>query len=105
LSFRIPFPDELKISSDSGPQVYHLKGFVVHAGQGLSYGHYYALVKSQGKWINFNDTHVSIVEDIETHQYYGAPPLGGGSQSPVAYMLLYESEDSLKQMPQIENSK
>ena len=23
------------------------------------------------KWINFNDTKVSIVEDQETHRYYG----------------------------------
>jgi len=85
--------------ADSGPQVYHLKGFVVHAGQGLSYGHYYALVKSQGKWINFNDTHVSIVEDIETHTYYGVPPTFNGQSHPCAYMLLYESEDSLKNLP------
>lgn len=67
------------MDEENGSKIYHLKGFVVHQGQGMSYGHYYALVKSQGKWINFNDTNVTIVEDRNTHQYYGMSPTGTGS--------------------------
>lgn len=43
--------------------MYHIKGIVVHVGSGISMGHYYALVKSQGKWIKCNDTLVNVVED------------------------------------------
>ena len=61
----------------------------------MHHGHYYALVKSQGKWINFNDTDVKIVEDKDTHMYYGMPPTTPTEVWPCAYMLLYESEEIL----------
>ena len=56
-------------------------------------GHYYALVKSQGKWIKCNDTQMHVVEDNDIQIYYGAPPLQDRSarEWPCAYMLLYES--------------
>jgi len=54
VSFRIPFPTELRIETaldeaeGSGEEsvLYYLKGIVVHIGQGYSYGHYFALIKS-----------------------------------------------------------
>ena len=78
-------------------KVYHLKGIVVHEGQGLQFGHYYAIVKSQGKWMKFDDTRVTIIQDLETQIYYGEPPTNRRSLGwPCAYMLLYESEDLLE---------
>lgn len=75
LCYRIPYPTELKVDSLEGARVYNIKGIVVHVGSGMAFGHYYALVKSQGKWIKFNDTSVSVVEDNDIQIYFGAPPL------------------------------
>ena len=47
--------------TDMEAKRYRLKGFVVHEGQGLNFGHYYAIIKSQGKWMKFDDTRVSII--------------------------------------------
>lgn len=63
--YRIPYPSELRIESSAGPRTYDLTGIVVHVGSGLSFGHYYAFARSRGKWINFNDTSVKVVEDNE----------------------------------------
>lgn len=91
--YRIPYPSELRVDSLDGAKVYQIKGIVVHVGSGISMGHYYALVKSQGKWVKCNDTQVQVVEDNDIQIYFGAPPLqtGGGRDWPCAYMLLYES--------------
>ena len=77
-------------------KVYHLKGVVIHEGQGLQFGHYYAIVKCQGKWMKFDDTRVSVIADQETQIYYGEPPQNRRSMGwPCAYMLIYESEELL----------
>ena len=72
MSYRIPYPAELKVNNS----IYNLKGIVVHMGQGLAYGHYWALAKCLGKWIEFDDTKVKVVEDKHIQIYYGAPPCG-----------------------------
>lgn len=79
------------------PSVYRLKGIVVHEGQGLAFGHYYSIVKSQGKWIKFDDTRVHIISDAEAQTYFGEPPVSKQSRMgwPCAYMLLYESVELL----------
>ena len=74
---------------------YYLKGIVVHAGSGMLHGHYYSLVKSQGKWMKFDDTKVDILEDKAIQIYYGSPAIAQGHDWPCAYMLLYESEQFL----------
>jgi uncharacterized UBP type Zn finger protein len=51
------------VDSIEGAKVYQIKGIVVHVGSGMTMGHYYALVKSQGKWVKCNDTAVHVVED------------------------------------------
>ena len=66
---------------------------MVHVGSGISMGHYYALVKNQGKWIKCNDTKMEVVEDKEIQIYYGAVPLNDNRRADwaCAYMLLYET--------------
>ena len=86
----------MRLEAGGRATVYHLKGLVVHEGQGLQFGHYYAIIKSQGKWMKFDDTRVSIIQDLETHIYFGEPPLNRRTMGwPCAYMLLYESEELL----------
>ena len=92
--YRIPYPSELRVTSLEEARTYQIKGIVVHVGSGMAFGHYYAVVKSQGKWIKFNDTMVNVVEDNDIQIYFGAPPLQDRPSSnmwPCAYMLLYES--------------
>jgi ubiquitin C-terminal hydrolase len=93
LVYRIPYPTELRVNSLEGATVYQIKGIVVHVGSGISMGHYYALVKNQGKWIKCNDTKVEVVEDKDIQIYFGAVPLNDNRRSDwaCAYMLLYES--------------
>ena len=57
--------------------------------------------------MKFDDTRVSIINDLETQIYFGEPPMNRRSSGwPCAYMLLYESEDLLDEffLPQIEAS-
>ena len=55
--------------------------------------------------MKFDDTRVSIINDLETQIYFGESPMNRRSSGwPCAYMLLYESEDLLDEffIPQIE---
>ncbi|CDW91045.1 ubiquitin carboxyl-terminal hydrolase 12 [Stylonychia lemnae] len=99
LSHRIPFPNELRIESaldesedSSQSLLYHLKGIVIHVGQGFSYGHYFSLIKSQGRWIKMDDTNVSVVDEKYMRALYGLPSSNEQSGWPTAYMLLYDSQ-------------
>ena len=114
LGHRIPFPAELRIESalDEGhgaedkSVLYHLKGIVVHLGQGYAYGHYFALINSRGRWIRFDDTSVDAVDEKYLRALFGSPSASSQSSSssfsimggenanwPTAYMLLYDSEE------------
>ena len=79
LAHRIPFPQELRVESaldENGGEnsvLYNLKGIVVHLGQGYAYGHYFALVKSRGRWIKFDDTNVDAVDEKYMKALYGNP--------------------------------
>ena len=81
-------------SDDSNTNLYNLKGIVVHMGQGYAYGHYFALVKSRGRWIKFDDTGVDVVDEKYIKALFGNPNEGSRSQEnsswPTAYLLLYD---------------
>ena len=53
--------------------MYKLRGIVVHLGQGYAYGHYFALVKSRGRWIKFDDTSVDPVDEKYIRALFGNP--------------------------------
>ena len=89
------------IGSENVSVLYHLKGIVVHLGQGYSYGHYFSLIKSRGRWIKFDDNSVEVVDEKFKSALYGNPtfPRSGGmslegSSWPTAYMLLYEANQT-----------
>lgn len=71
--------------------MYHLKGIVVHLGQGYAYGHYFACVKSQGRWIKVDDNNVQVVDEKYMRALYGSPSPTENQGWPTAYMLIYES--------------
>lgn len=79
LFHRIPFPTELRIETaldettagDNTSSLYHLKGIIVHLGQGYAYGHYFALIKSRGRWIRFDDNSVDAVDEKYFRALFG----------------------------------
>lgn len=75
---------------------YDLRGIVVHYGTGMTFGHYWALARSNGnhnqKWIEYDDTKIRVVDDKEVHLYYGQPHGAINNENwHCAYMLLYQS--------------
>ena len=40
--------------------LYRLYGIIVHIGQGNKYGHYIAVVRINGRWIQFNDDEIEV---------------------------------------------
>lgn len=49
-------------SSSSKPAPYYLKGVVIHSGTSEG-GHYYSLIKHEGKWYKFNDQSVTLFNE------------------------------------------
>ena len=75
---------------------YDLRGLVIHYGTGMTFGHYWALAKTQGKhnpkWVEYDDTKIRVVDDHEVHLYYGQPHgVINNDNWHCAYMLLYQS--------------
>lgn len=91
VSTRVPFSTTLTL----GPQLkYTLKGIVVHMGQGLSYGHYYSIVKCQDKWLRFDDSEIKVVDEAYLKAFFGSPTCPEHESSwPCAYMMFYENEE------------
>lgn len=68
--------------------MYNLYAIVVHLGQGNRYGHYIAVVKINGRWIQFNDDEVEFVDEQMIEKLFG-----GKGSSMCAYMLFYDRGD------------
>ncbi|KAI8449536.1 hypothetical protein BY996DRAFT_4550017, partial [Phakopsora pachyrhizi] len=93
LTYRVVFPFELRLfnTTDDIPnpdRLYELWAIVVHIGTGLHHGHYVTILKSDGKWLLFDDNVVSRVEEHDIQKYYGDTP-GVGS----GYVLFYQAAD------------
>lgn len=88
---RFEFPEEFDFApytahQTSEEQMYNLTGVVVHMGTAES-GHYYSLIKIDGKWFCFNDCSVTELSKKEFDYHV----LGSASRAtnPSAYMLFY----------------
>ena len=69
---------------------YKLKGVVIHHGR-AEQGHYYSYIHKDNKWIEFNDTNVTVV-DLDTVTNNGFGQTGSPKSIPTAYLLIYERE-------------
>jgi len=76
----------------------HLKGIIVHSGS-ADVGHYYTIVKQEGRWIKLDDSRASIFtqSNIDSECFGGSFTAGEdwahiGEQSKNAYVLIYEKE-------------
>jgi hypothetical protein len=85
-----------------GPLVYELYAILIHSGSAYG-GHYYVYINSfeDGKWYNFNDSHVSEIDP----EIIPSMAFGGG-KSANAYMLIYRQLNSSdEKIPKIEDSE
>ncbi|CAK4087685.1 unnamed protein product [Aphanomyces euteiches] len=95
------------LQGESGSEIYHLVGCVVHMGSTES-GHYYSLIQDRGskQWIEFNDENVTpfdmrMLEAECFGGFHESTSSGGGIIShKSAYLLVYEKEQHL-QNPQV----
>ncbi|KAJ1648607.1 hypothetical protein LPJ64_000061 [Coemansia asiatica] len=91
LSYRVNFPTELRVpntTEETGDYLYSLSAVVVHLGGGPFHGHYISIVRSDDKWVLFDDDCVEIIQENELNNYFGDLP-GFGS----GYVLFYERTD------------
>ena len=68
--------------------MYELYAIMVHTG-GAFGGHYFAYIKSNTEWFNFNDSKVEPIAESEVLKTFG------GSGQETAYMLLYRKKDTV----------
>lgn len=93
LAYRVVFPLELRLFNTSDDaedpdRLYELCAIVVHIGAGPHHGHYIAVIKVGGRWVQFDDDVVTYIDEAELTKYYGDRP-GLGS----AYVLFYQAVD------------
>ena len=79
---------ETKVLRES--PLYRLSGIIVHLGQGLSYGHYVALIRSHDFWVKYDDHEVSLADEKLLSMIYGCSNDDSYSTWACAYMLFYE---------------
>lgn len=78
-----------------GEFVYELYSIMIHSG-GAYGGHYYAYIKSfeNGKWYNFNDSHVTeLANEEQLFKTFGSSSGSDGT----AYLLMYRKIDGTEQ--------
>jgi ubiquitin carboxyl-terminal hydrolase 34 len=95
---KLQFEQELDLhnyfSSSCKPAPYLLKGVVIHSGTSEG-GHYYSLIKQDGRWFKFNDQSVTPFNenDIGREAFGGDEhydTMGELASSTNAYILFYE---------------
>lgn len=69
--FRKPHESAIKEFITQGEYVYELFSILIHAGIAQG-GHYYTYIKSfeDGKWYNFNDSHVTEIEQKNVYDMF-----------------------------------
>jgi len=91
LSYRVVYPLELKLSSNSDDAdcEYSLFAVVVHLGSGPNQGHYVAKIKSHDHWLSFDDDNVEMIPESTLQTFYGSSREYAGNTDH-GYILFYE---------------
>jgi ubiquitin C-terminal hydrolase len=67
---------------------YKLRGVIIHQGFSET-GHYFSIIKLNGKWYEFNDKSISEMTEAQVIAYsFGDQESKGGGRN--AYMVIYE---------------
>lgn len=93
LTYRVVFPFELRLfntcdDTEDPDRLYELWACVIHIGSGPHHGHYVTIIKSNGKWMLFDDDIVTSINEDDIQRYFGDLP-GTGS----GYVLFYQAVD------------
>ncbi|KAM3579926.1 hypothetical protein VKS41_007644 [Umbelopsis sp. WA50703] len=93
LTYRVVFPFELRLfntcdDTEDPDRLYELWACVIHIGSGPHHGHYVTIIKSNGKWLLFDDDIVTSINEEDIQRYFGDLP-GTGS----GYVLFYQAVD------------
>ncbi|PWZ20977.1 Ubiquitin carboxyl-terminal hydrolase 3 [Zea mays] len=90
LSYRVVYPLELKLSSNSADAdcEYSLFAVVVHLGSGPNQGHYVAMIKSHDHWLSFDDDNVEMIPESTLQTFYGSSREYSGNTDH-GYILFY----------------
>ncbi|KAL4436015.1 hypothetical protein ABPG74_022250 [Tetrahymena malaccensis] len=99
LFWKVAFPLELKLTPNYIPpdkqnkhdsQIemnYQLNSVIIHHGQGLSIGHYTALIKKTDSWYLYDDEQITQVDEFNVYDYFGS-----NNNPSCAYMLFYQQK-------------
>lgn len=71
--------------------LYRLTGIILHMGEAEA-GHYIALAKDKDRWIQFNDTQISVIGDKERREMSVGQSDGPFAQTS-AYLLIYQKQN------------
>eukprot|EP01062_Namystynia_karyoxenos_P015770 TRINITY_DN15747_c0_g1_i1.p1 TRINITY_DN15747_c0_g1~~TRINITY_DN15747_c0_g1_i1.p1 ORF type:complete len:511 (+),score=153.53 TRINITY_DN15747_c0_g1_i1:225-1757(+) len=101
LSYRVPFPHELRLpmEGEQSDDVYYLFAVVIHLGLGPNMGHYICMAKTGGQWMMFDDDIVRLISEREVAQVYGVSTQTEASTQ-TGYLLFY-SVDPFAQAPPV----
>jgi ubiquitin carboxyl-terminal hydrolase 12/46 len=108
LSYRVAFPFDIKMvntSSDcvSDPDTpFELFAVVIHVGSSPNHGHYKAVIKSNDRWIMFDDDQVDLVSEKYVSGLYGFPNDFSGT-SETGYILFYAQKEEKSEEKSDEN--
>lgn len=70
---------------------------------GPNHGHYISLIKSQSKWLVFDDEKVSVIDESQIQSIFGSPFLENSSKiSKCGYILFYTSEPNTMFDPELD---
>eukprot|EP01080_Neovahlkampfia_damariscottae_P001572 gene1572-12697_t len=94
ISDRVTFPFELKIDNviENENIKFELFAIVIHIGSSPNYGHYKALIKTNGNWFDFDDTRVTLVDEKYVQSFFGFPQEDFEGKSETGYILFYQNE-------------
>jgi len=101
LAYRVVFPFELRLQNTTDDarnpeRLYQLFAIVIHLGSGPNQGHYISIIKSNGRWLLFDDENIELVDENDIKISFGftdemmAHYLQRADSS---YLLFYQAED------------
>eukprot|EP00004_Rigifila_ramosa_P009453 TRINITY_DN2100_c0_g1_i1.p1 TRINITY_DN2100_c0_g1~~TRINITY_DN2100_c0_g1_i1.p1 ORF type:complete len:183 (+),score=41.80 TRINITY_DN2100_c0_g1_i1:596-1144(+) len=92
LTYRIPFPFELKMTESAEPDtLYTLFAVVIHVGSGPHHGHYTCVVRSNSQWLLFDDDLVDVIEEEQVQRFCFGSTQEIAPTTDAGYILFYQA--------------
>jgi len=95
LNYKVAFPSDIRVEANKETgsyKYYDLYGVVIHIGPGLNYGHYVSAIKTNNKWLLFDDEYVTLLDERQLANYFGH-----STHTKAAYLLFYQAVSEEKE--------